>query len=122
MPEAPTPISSSDPVHPLFPEECNNRPTPIHLDRYPVKMPTYPSEQFRPGQPAPAPRPQRPRPSLKGQPDIRSTKEYKLAARRYVFHSITFIKSAAFLPICPSLCVLDRIPPAIELLLCRTSH
>ncbi|KAJ5810219.1 uncharacterized protein N7503_002437 [Penicillium pulvis] len=46
-------------------------------------MPTYPSEQFRPGQPTPAPRPQRPRPSLKGHPDIRSTKEYKLAARRW---------------------------------------
>ncbi|KAJ5778127.1 hypothetical protein N7520_001373 [Penicillium odoratum] len=46
-------------------------------------MPIYPSEQFRPGQPTPAPRPQRPAPSLKGHPDIRSTKEYKLAARRW---------------------------------------
>ncbi|KAJ5632469.1 hypothetical protein N7490_008808 [Penicillium lividum] len=46
-------------------------------------MPIYPSEQFRPGQPTPAPRPQRPAPSLKGHPDIRSTKEYKVAARRW---------------------------------------
>ncbi|KAJ5731350.1 uncharacterized protein N7483_005858 [Penicillium malachiteum] len=47
-------------------------------------MPKYPSEQFRPGQPTPTGRPQRPAPSsLKGHPDIRSTKEYKLAARRW---------------------------------------
>ncbi|KAJ5280820.1 hypothetical protein N7478_006192 [Penicillium angulare] len=46
-------------------------------------MPTYPSEQFRPGQPN-APRPQRPaQTSSKPNPDIRSTKEYKLAARRW---------------------------------------
>ncbi|KAJ5622334.1 hypothetical protein N7528_005566 [Penicillium herquei] len=45
-------------------------------------MPQYPSEQFKPGQTTPAGRPQRPpRPSLKGHPDIRSTKEYKAAAR-----------------------------------------
>ncbi|KAJ5949098.1 hypothetical protein N7454_000682 [Penicillium verhagenii] len=46
-------------------------------------MPVYPSEQFRSGQPTPAPRPQRQSPSLKGHPDIRSTKEYKVAARRW---------------------------------------
>ncbi|KAJ5708360.1 hypothetical protein N7488_008161 [Penicillium malachiteum] len=46
-------------------------------------MPQYPSEQFKPGQTTPAARPQRPnRPSLKGHPDIRSTKEYKAAARK----------------------------------------
>ncbi|KAJ5734476.1 hypothetical protein N7493_003262 [Penicillium malachiteum] len=47
-------------------------------------MPQYPSEQFKPGQNTPAGRPQRPTPrSLKGHPDIRSTKEYKAAARKW---------------------------------------
>ncbi|KAJ6015473.1 hypothetical protein N7540_010064 [Penicillium herquei] len=52
-------------------------------------MPQYPSEQFRPGQPTPEARPQRRAPSsLKGHPDIRSTKEYKLAARSVVAMAI----------------------------------
>ncbi|KAJ5895157.1 hypothetical protein N7495_006848 [Penicillium taxi] len=42
----------------------------------------YPSEIYQSGKPSPAQRPVRPR-SLKGHPDIRSTKEYKQAARRW---------------------------------------
>ncbi|KAJ5225290.1 hypothetical protein N7468_006515 [Penicillium chermesinum] len=48
-------------------------------------MPQYPSEKFQTGQPTRPPRPPRPSPSnLKGHPNIRSTPEYKRAARRWL--------------------------------------